>query len=130
MCGITGIVAYNQIGSLYMINLVKAMNKLENRGPDWRGSYIDDHFGLGHRRLSIIDTSRSGDQPMKDESGRYVLVYNGEIFNYQELRTALVNKGVSFKSNSDTEVLLNLLILEGPACLQKLIGFSHLPSWI
>ncbi|GAL83770.1 hypothetical protein MYP_998 [Sporocytophaga myxococcoides] len=123
MCGITGIFAYNQIGSLYMINLVKAMNKLENRGPDWRGSYIDDNFGLGHRRLSIIDTSRSGDQPMKDETGRFILVYNGEIFNYQELRAGLINKGVSFNSNSDTEVLLKLLIFEGPACLEKLIGF-------
>lgn len=106
-----------------MINLVKAMNKLENRGPDWKGTYIDDTVALGHQRLSIIDTSRNADQPMKDESGRYVLIYNGEIFNYQELKAGLVNKGISFKSDSDTEVLLRLLILEGPSCLQKLTGF-------
>jgi asparagine synthase (glutamine-hydrolysing) len=123
MCGITGIFAFNQVGSFYMVNLAKAIDKLSQRGPDGRGVYIDDFVGLGHRRLSIIDTSYLGNQPMYDEAKRYVIVFNGEIFNYKELRSELDGAGVKFSSTSDTEVLLHLYIKEGPKCLDKLIGF-------
>jgi len=123
MCGITGIFAFNQVGSFYMVNLAKAIDKLAQRGPDGRGVYIDDFVGLGHRRLSIIDTSYLGNQPMYDASKRYVIVFNGEIFNYKELRNELDSAGVKFSSTSDTEVLLHLYIKEGPKCLDKLIGF-------
>ena len=123
MCGITGIFAFNQIGAFYMINLGKSVEKLSRRGPDGRGSYIEDFLALGHRRLSIIDTSSSGSQPMKDEAERYVIVFNGEIFNFKDLRKNLEQKGVSFKSECDTEVLLKLYIHEGKKCLEKLIGF-------
>ncbi|MBX9853391.1 MAG: asparagine synthase (glutamine-hydrolyzing) [Cytophagaceae bacterium] len=123
MCGITGIYAFNQIGSFYMVNLAKATDKLSQRGPDGRGTFLDDFVGLGHRRLSIIDTSSQGSQPMKDESGRYVIVFNGEIFNFKELRKKLADKGVSFTSECDTEVLLKLYIHEGKGCLHQLVGF-------
>jgi asparagine synthase (glutamine-hydrolysing) len=123
MCGITGIYAFNQIGSFYMVNLAKSIDRLAQRGPDGRGTYIEDFVALGHRRLSIIDTSHNGKQPMTDESGRYVLVFNGEIFNYRELRKKLLDKGVTFFSECDSEVLLKLYIHEGKDCLSHLIGF-------
>ncbi len=123
MCGITGIYAFNEIGRFNMINLANATKSLEKRGPDHQGMFTDYFVGLGHRRLSIIDTSSSGHQPMKDESGRYVIVFNGEIYNYKALRKYLLDKGVNFKSESDTEVLLQLFIHEKEKCLQKLNGF-------
>jgi asparagine synthase (glutamine-hydrolysing) len=123
MCGITGIYAFNQVGSFYMVNLAKSIDRLSKRGPDGRGSFIEDFVALGHRRLSIIDTSHNGKQPMTDESGRYVIVFNGEIFNYKELRKKLQDKGVSFFSESDSEVLLKLFIHEGKNCLGQLVGF-------
>ena len=123
MCGITGIYAFNEVGRFFMINLVNATKALESRGPDQQGTFIHEHVGLGHRRLSILDTSLDGKQPMTDESGRYTIVFNGEIYNFQELKKGLEQKGISFKSATDTEVLLQLFIHEGKACLQKLNGF-------
>jgi asparagine synthase (glutamine-hydrolysing) len=123
MCGITGIFAFNQIGTFYMINVGKSVEKLSRRGPDARGTYIEDFLALGHRRLSIMDTSAHGAQPMKDESERYVIVFNGEIFNFKQLKKDLEEKGVNFTSECDTEVLLKLYIHEGKKCLEKLIGF-------
>jgi asparagine synthase (glutamine-hydrolysing) len=96
---------------------------LEKRGPDFQDIYIDEWVGLGHRRLSIIDTSSIANQPMWDDTRRYCIVFNGEIFNFQELRQMLESRGVSFHSQSDTEVLLQLYILEKEKCLNKLNGF-------
>lgn len=123
MCGITGIYAFNELGKYHMMNLSGATASLERRGPDYGKSVIQDRVGLGHRRLSIIDTSADGNQPMRDPSGRYIIVFNGEIYNYQELRMQLEAKQVVFHSSSDTEVLLQLYIHEGAECLQKLNGF-------
>lgn len=106
-----------------MVNLAKSIDRLSKRGPDGRGVFLDDFVGLGHRRLSIIDTSYLGNQPMKDELERYVIVFNGEIFNFKELKKKLTDKGVTFISESDTEVLLRLFILEGKECLDQLVGF-------
>jgi len=123
MCGITGIFAFNQVGRFNMINLSKATSALEKRGPDNHGLFNDEMVGLGHRRLSIIDTSIEANQPMTDASGRYKLIFNGEIYNYKKLKEQLKSKGVSFSNNSDSEVLLYLLINEGADCLPKLNGF-------
>ncbi len=123
MCGITGIYAYNEVGKFHMINLASATDTLRQRGPNAGQTEIFSRVGLGHRRLSIIDTSADGNQPMQDASKRYTIVFNGEIYNYRELRKELEVKGVSFHSATDTEVLLYLYIHEGAACLQKLNGF-------
>lgn len=123
MCGITGIFAFNLLGKINKIHITNATMALEKRGPDFQDVYFDEWVGLGHRRLSIIDTSSIAHQPMWDASKRYCIVFNGEIFNYQELKQELLNKGISFVSQSDTEVLLNLYILEKEHCLSKLNGF-------
>ncbi|MDF9796217.1 asparagine synthase (glutamine-hydrolyzing) [Catalinimonas alkaloidigena] len=123
MCGITGIYAFNEIGRFHMINLAAATDKLSKRGPDFGRSTSVHRVGLGHRRLSIIDTSAHGNQPMKDSSERFTIIFNGEIYNYRELRKELEQKGVNFQSATDTEVLLQLYIHEGKACLGRLNGF-------
>jgi len=106
-----------------MINVTAATQALVKRGPDFQDIYTDGFVGLGHRRLSIIDTSDAGNQPMWDESKRYSIIFNGEIFNFKELRSTLQSKGVSFRSESDTEVLLQLYIHEKENCLHQLNGF-------
>jgi len=123
MCGITGIKAFNQVGAFYMMNLGKSMELLTKRGPNQRGTYIDNTTALGHTRLSIIDLSMQGRQPMKSPDGNYILLYNGEIFNYKTLRGELEKEGCIFASDTDTEVLLQLYIREGAKCLHKLNGF-------
>jgi len=123
MCGITGIFAFNLIGKFNKINVTAATMCLSKRGPDFQDIFIDDFVGLGHRRLSIIDTSAIAHQPMWDDSRRYCIVFNGEIFNFQELRIDLEKSGVRFTSHSDTEVLLKLFIRDGEKCLSKLNGF-------
>lgn len=123
MCGITGIFAFNLVGKFNKVNVAAATMSLEQRGPDHQNIYNDAWVALGHRRLSIIDTSAIAHQPMWDESERYCIVFNGEIFNYRELRAQLESAGVKFNSQSDTEVLLNLYIREKEKCLQKLNGF-------
>ncbi|MEO9965639.1 MAG: asparagine synthase (glutamine-hydrolyzing) [Reichenbachiella sp.] len=123
MCGITGILAFNEVGRFNLTNLEKATTALAHRGPDNHGTFVDHYIGLGHRRLSIIDTSANGNQPFSIDNGRYVISYNGEIFNYQILRKELLSKGIQFKSESDTEVLLHLYAQEGKKCLDKINGF-------
>lgn len=123
MCGITGIFAFNLVGKFNLIHVTAATQALHKRGPDFQDIYHDEKVGLGHRRLSIIDTSSAANQPMWDESKRYCLVFNGEIFNFLELKATLQNQGHTFQTQSDTEVLLRLLILESETCLNKLNGF-------
>jgi asparagine synthase (glutamine-hydrolysing) len=123
MCGITGIMPFNLVGKFNKIHITNATRALEKRGPDYQDVFIDECVGMGHRRLSIIDTSSIAHQPMWDQSKRYCIVFNGEIFNYQELKNQLLTLGTTFISQSDTEVLLNLYIREGEKCLSKLNGF-------
>jgi asparagine synthase (glutamine-hydrolysing) len=123
MCGITGIFAFNLVGKFNRIHIAAATQALASRGPDFQNIHTDDWVCLGHRRLSIIDTREVAHQPMWDESNRYCIIFNGEIFNFQELKKELEKKGVSFFSHSDTEVLLKLYILEKEGCLPRLNGF-------
>lgn len=123
MCGIVGVNNLTGAAKKYEQHLDSALQTLSNRGPDNRGKFFHNRVGLGHTRLSIIDVSESGSQPMFDESGRYAIVYNGEIYNFKELRKEIEDKGVKFKSHTDTEVLLNLYILYGEECLERLNGF-------
>ncbi|MFC6998572.1 asparagine synthase (glutamine-hydrolyzing) [Rufibacter roseus] len=123
MCGISGIYAFTPEGREVIHRLPDSTDALQLRGPDSGGHFTHGSVGLGHRRLSIIDVSNVACQPMVEESERYTIVFNGEIFNYQELKKQLVDKGYSFFSQSDTEVLLKLYIEEGPSFLSKLNGF-------
>lgn len=122
MCGLTGIIAFTEEGKKHLTNIGAATNTLNKRGPDAEGFYRNGNIALGHRRLSIIDTSDSAAQPFTDLSGRFTIVFNGEIFNYKELRKNLESKGIQFKSKSDTEVLLYLFISEKEKCLSLLDG--------
>lgn len=126
MCGITGIWCFNEVGLAQLTNLEKATRSLTHRGPDDQGVWNDAFVGLGHRRLSIIDTSAHGHQPMQILDGRYVMVFNGEIFNYKSLRQELLAKGVQFHSETDSEVIMHLYAREGEECLQRLNGFFAL----
>lgn len=121
MCGILALIQKN--GTPVEQRLVKAMtDDLSHRGPDDEGFEFGAWFGLGHKRLSIIDLSARGHQPMADQTGRYVIVYNGELYNYRELKKALVGRGVGFVSDSDTEVILAAFVEWGPSCLERFMG--------
>ncbi len=126
MCGITGVFAFNLVGKFSKINVAAATASLAHRGPDFHDVYVDEWVCLGHRRLSIIDTREIAHQPMWDETGRWCIVYNGEIFNFKDLRADLLARGFTFRTESDTEVLLKLFIREGESCLNKLNGFFAL----
>lgn len=126
MCGIAGILTLSSKGSRSFPTIRAAVDCLRQRGPDAQGIAEFEHLVLGHARLSIIDTSDAGRQPMTDPSGRFTIVFNGEFFNYREHREELQRRGVVLHSASDTEVLLNWYMLEGPACLQRVNGFFAL----
>lgn len=121
MCGIAG--AVNLHGNIVEQQVLTGMaESLAHRGPDGQGIWREANVGLAHRRLSILDLSDNGHQPMCSLDGRFVLCYNGEIYNYPELKEELVAKGYHFQSTSDTEVLLNSLIEWGPTALNKFNG--------
>lgn len=128
MCGIAGIVTKD--GSPPAEGDVAYMtDALKHRGPDGRGVWIAPGIGLGHRRLAIIDLSIRGAQPMHSEDGRHTVVFNGEIYNYTELKKDLESKGVHFRTDSDTEVLLELFRIEGPSCVNRLRGMFAFAIW-
>lgn len=108
MCGIVGLIDPNSGEDMLASRLAAMAACVEHRGPDHHGQYIDSNCGvaLGHQRLSIQDLSPLGNQPMSSSGGRYVIVFNGEIYNFRAIATELVREGVSFKGRSDTEVLL------------------------
>jgi asparagine synthase (glutamine-hydrolysing) len=128
MCGIAGfsLFNYNEGGE----DALHAMHHaILHRGPDASGIYLDDHIGLCHRRLSILDLSEAGNQPMYSADNNLVIVFNGEIYNFLELRAELEQQGVAFKSHTDTEVILELYAREGVKCLQKLNGMFAFALW-
>jgi len=102
---------------------------IAHRGPDGHGEFLDDHIGLAHRRLAIIDLSADGAQPMYSACGRYVIVFNGEIYNFQELRKKYAEKGYVFRSRTDTEVILAAYSFHGEACLEQLHGMFAFALW-
>jgi asparagine synthase (glutamine-hydrolysing) len=126
MCGIVGI-----LGSVEEAHLDLMTDALAHRGPDGRGVNVfpgDPPAGLGHRRLAILDPTPAGAQPMS-YGGRWWITYNGEIYNYRELRGDLQKRGEQFTSDCDTEVLLRLIALEGPAALRRLSGIFAFAVW-
>ena len=121
MCGIAGIINFNK-EKVHENQLRVMMQAMKHRGPDDDGVFLEKNIGLGFVRLSILDTSISGHQPMLDSTERFVLVFNGEIYNYIETREILRSKGYQFRSGTDTEVLLYSYIEWGEACLDRFIG--------
>lgn len=123
MCGITGFFQLDRSGPLPDDRMRAALRCIAHRGPDDEGVHRSGRAVLGHRRLSIIDTSSAGHQPFTDEGGRYTIAFNGEVFNFLELRAGLEAQGHTFRSHSDTEVVLRLFTTKGPAFLDDLNGF-------
>lgn len=126
MCGIAGF-----SGQFDESLLARMSDRIAHRGPDDQGTYFDalNRLGLAHRRLSIIDTSSAGHQPMSDATRSVTIVFNGEIYNYRELRAELIRKGVQFKGHSDTEVLLYQYLENGEQFLTKLNGIYAFALW-
>src|ERR1700759_2039598 len=113
MCGIAGALNHKE-ESVSTDVLRKMTDAIRHRGPDGEGHFIDRNLGLGHRRLAIIDLSELGKQPMVTEDGRYALSYNGEVYNFREIRQELIELGYKFKSQTDSEVVLKALAEWGP----------------
>lgn len=128
MCGITGVL--NLDGEPVSQRTLRNMtDMIVHRGPDGEGYFIDGALGFGHRRLSIIDLSPAGAQPMETPDGDLVITYNGEVYNFQELRTELQAKGHQFHSKTDTEVVLHAYQEWGPSCLERLNGMFAFAIW-
>jgi asparagine synthase (glutamine-hydrolysing) len=130
MCGFVGFLSLDQYASLSR-DLSAACDVLRHRGPDDAGQHLgpENGLGLGHRRLSILDLSASGHQPMSADEGRLHIVYNGEVYNFIRLRRQLASRGYSFRSNSDTEVILRAYQEWGLNCFEKLEGMFALAIW-
>jgi asparagine synthase (glutamine-hydrolysing) len=129
MCGICGIASSERDHQVDDVALLRMRNALKHRGPDDAGSYVGEGIGLGSRRLAVLDLSERGHMPMSTTDGRFWIVYNGEIYNFAELRAPLAAQGHQFASNTDTEVLLKLFVAEGPAMLHKLNGMFAFAIW-
>jgi asparagine synthase (glutamine-hydrolysing) len=130
MCGIVGL-SMSANKEIDGDRLSNALANISHRGPDDSGIFEDfrNRVSLAHARLSILDLSDSGHQPMKSDDGNVVLVFNGEIYNFRELRAELIREGVCFHGNSDTEVLLNLYLKEGVNFLERLNGIFSFGIW-
>ncbi|SCX36159.1 asparagine synthase (glutamine-hydrolysing) [Pseudomonas sp. NFACC25] len=128
MCGIAGLI-YLDNNPVSPVVLQRMTDAIAHRGPDGEGHWIEGNVGLGHRRLAIIDLSPAGHQPMASISQRYVMVYNGEVYNYRELRIELESLGYQFRSRTDSEVVLNALIAWGPKGLERFNGMFGLALW-
>lgn len=128
MCGIAGLVNLDGTPASPVV-LRRMTDAIAHRGPDGEGQWIEENVGLGHRRLAIIDLSPAGHQPMIGADHRYVLSYNGEIYNYRELRTELEAKGYWFRSQTDSEVVLNAIAAWGTDALLRFNGMFALAVW-
>jgi len=126
VCGICGFV-----GSGNETTLLQMREKMVHRGPDDAGNYFQkkDRIGLGHRRLSIIDLSNLGRQPMQSFSGKTVIAYNGEVYNYREIKKELIKNGIKFRSNTDTEIVLEAIEYWGVEAINKFNGMFAIAIW-
>lgn len=128
MCGITGLINFS--GKPTSDDAVELMaDTLRHRGPDDEGCHVDGNVGLGHRRLAIIDLSMSGRQPMSTADGRFTITYNGEVYNFRELRTELEERGHRFKSTTDSEVVLAAYAEWGEKSLDRFNGMFAFAIW-
>jgi asparagine synthase (glutamine-hydrolysing) len=128
MCGICGKLEFDLNASVGAPLIRSMLDTIRHRGPDDQGVYLSPQVGFGHARLSIIDLS-SGHQPLSNEDGTVWIVFNGEIYNYRELRTFLLAKGHTLKTQSDTEVIVHLYEEMGPQCVEKLRGMFAFALW-
>ncbi len=126
MCGFTG---FTKCTGNREAVLSEMLCKIKHRGPDAEGTYVDDKIAFGHRRLSIIDVTEAGNQPLYSADGRLVLVFNGEIYNYKEIRRELMEKGYEFATNTDSEVLIYGYREYGEELLCKLRGMFSFVIW-
>ena len=119
MCGIAGYISLTN--GISPNQLKQATSLMQHRGPDAEGFYFsdDNKVGLAHRRLSILDLSNAANQPMHSADGRYCIVFNGEVYNFKELKNQLIDKGASLKTSSDTEVILELFVQKVLLVLQR-----------
>ena len=128
MCGIAGILSLSPTKDASAERLERMLASIFHRGPDEAGRLVDRELAMGMRRLSIIDLA-DGQQPIFNESGRYAVVFNGEIYNYRELRNDLIARGHTLKTHSDTEVIVHLYEECGEACLEQLRGMFGFAIW-
>jgi asparagine synthase (glutamine-hydrolysing) len=126
MCGISGIISRKDAGQLDTV-IRSINNAMSHRGPDADGFFVSDEIAFGHRRLSILDLSSAANQPFCDRSGRYIMVFNGEIYNFNEIKTQL--KGYPFVTTGDTEVVIAAYAKWGAACLDKFRGMFAIAIW-
>jgi asparagine synthase (glutamine-hydrolysing) len=128
MCGIAGVLHFDGEPASPIV-LRRMTDSIIHRGPDGEGHYIDGSFGLGHRRLAIIDLSPSAHQPMQTPDGRFIIAYNGELYNFRELRIELESFGIQFRSSSDTEVVLQAMAHWGSKAIEKFNGMFAFALW-
>ncbi len=131
MCGVCGILAFDDRFSCDESLVVEMRDTMTHRGPDDAGSWSsrDGRVAFGHRRLSIVDLSSAGHQPMPNEDGTVWITYNGEVYNHAALRTELEAKGHRYRSHTDTETILHLYEEEGPRCIERLQGMFAFAIW-
>lgn len=128
MCGICGIVLADPSATVDAVELERMRDTLLHRGPDGAGTFIEPGVGLGHRRLSIVDVAH-GQQPMYSNDGRFVIVYNGEVFNHPTIKADLESRGIEYKTRSDTESVLHLFELYGNRFVEHLRGMFAIAIW-
>ena len=128
MCGIAGVL-HGDGRPASTVALKRMTDAIAHRGPDGEGSFVDGDFALGHRRLAIIDLSPAGHQPMATDDGRYVISYNGEVYNFNELRVELGAKGHQFRSRTDSEVVLKAFAEWGTKALNRFNGMFAFAIW-
>jgi asparagine synthase (glutamine-hydrolysing) len=128
MCGIAGVFNFNK-EPISHATIKSMIDMISHRGPDGEGIYIDDYLALGHKRLSILDISPTGSQPMASKNGEWVIVFNGCIYNYLELKIDLKNKGHQFVSTGDTEVICEGIAEYGVDFFKKLDGMFAIAAW-